>query len=259
MTFNSYQRVTAKENKYNTFQDQEKITALDLNWIQFKWRNHDPSIGRFFNVDPLASEYFYNSPYAFSENKLISYRELEGLEAEGVLFAQELQKDYEAIKANIAKGYNDAKRTVKAGINRLKFEVKEGFGDTQTYGQKFYTPKGGPSPTKYTATFIGPPTNIELLMMASGFDIKKFIPRDIVDRASDAKDIVEGIKDLSEDLENEKNKEEQEEDDNAQSELEYLKSKFIIGTEGRTKVEYFRNSKGDTIKIQTYEEHDEEE
>ena len=80
LTFNSYQRVTAKENKYNTFQEQEKITALDLNWIQFKWRNHDPTIGRFFNVDPLADKYVYNSPYAFAENKVITFIELEGLE-----------------------------------------------------------------------------------------------------------------------------------------------------------------------------------
>jgi len=80
LSFNSYQRVTAKENKYNTFQDQEKITDLDLNWIQFKWRNHDPAIGRFFNVDPLAESYVYNSPYAFSENHVTSHIELEGLE-----------------------------------------------------------------------------------------------------------------------------------------------------------------------------------
>jgi hypothetical protein len=52
-----------------------------LNWDSFKWRNHQPDIGRFFKVDPLAEEYDYNSPYAFSENKVVSHRELEGLEA----------------------------------------------------------------------------------------------------------------------------------------------------------------------------------
>ncbi len=40
-----------------------------------------PDIGRFFNVDPLSEKYVYNSTYAFSENKVISHRELEGLEA----------------------------------------------------------------------------------------------------------------------------------------------------------------------------------
>ncbi len=36
--------------------------------------------GRFFSVDPLAKKYPWNSSYAFSENKLIQFVELEGLE-----------------------------------------------------------------------------------------------------------------------------------------------------------------------------------
>lgn len=40
-----------------------------------------PDIGRFFNVDPLSEKYYYNSPYAFSENKVVAHVELEGLEA----------------------------------------------------------------------------------------------------------------------------------------------------------------------------------
>ena len=41
---------------------------------------HDPRIGRFFAVDPLAPDYPWNSPYAFSENQVIDAIELEGLE-----------------------------------------------------------------------------------------------------------------------------------------------------------------------------------
>ncbi|MDH5379286.1 MAG: hypothetical protein OEW75_00435 [Cyclobacteriaceae bacterium] len=82
LTFNSGQRGDSLRNKFNTFQDQEKIEDLDLGWVQFKWRNHMPEIGRFFNVDPLADKYVYNSPYAFSENKVTAHVELEGLEAE---------------------------------------------------------------------------------------------------------------------------------------------------------------------------------
>jgi hypothetical protein len=41
---------------------------------------HDPRIGRFFARDPSASKYPWNSPYAFSENNVIAYVELEGLE-----------------------------------------------------------------------------------------------------------------------------------------------------------------------------------
>ena len=39
-----------------------------------------PDLGRFFNIDPLAKKYQYNSTYAFSENRVVDARELEGLE-----------------------------------------------------------------------------------------------------------------------------------------------------------------------------------
>ena len=81
LTFNSYQRENTVPNKRNLFQNQEHIDDLGLNWDSFKWRNHQPDIGRFFNVDPLAEKYVYNSPYAFSENKVVAHVELEGLES----------------------------------------------------------------------------------------------------------------------------------------------------------------------------------
>ena len=31
----------------------------------------DPRLGRFWSVDPLASKYPWNSPYAFAENRVI--------------------------------------------------------------------------------------------------------------------------------------------------------------------------------------------
>jgi len=46
---------------------------------------HDPRLGRFFAVDPLAPKYPHNSPYAFSENRLLDGVELEGLEVAAVM------------------------------------------------------------------------------------------------------------------------------------------------------------------------------
>jgi RHS repeat-associated protein len=68
------------ENKKEKFQGQELDDELGLNWYGFKWRNHDPQIGRFIEIDPLTNDYTYNSPYAFAENKLGRGVELEGLE-----------------------------------------------------------------------------------------------------------------------------------------------------------------------------------
>ncbi|TXI86712.1 MAG: hypothetical protein E6Q37_03415 [Crocinitomicaceae bacterium] len=36
--------------------------------VNYKYRMHDPRLGRFFAVDPLYKEFTHNSPYAFSEN-----------------------------------------------------------------------------------------------------------------------------------------------------------------------------------------------
>ncbi len=64
------------------FQGQEQDNELkgNGNSVNFKYRMHDPRIGRFFAVDPLSPHYPWNSPYAFSENRVIDMIELEGLE-----------------------------------------------------------------------------------------------------------------------------------------------------------------------------------
>lgn len=51
------------------------------NSVNYRYRMHDPRVGRFFAVDPLAPMYSWNSPYAFSENRVIAHIELEGLES----------------------------------------------------------------------------------------------------------------------------------------------------------------------------------
>ena len=64
------------------FQGQEKEDEIkgEGNSLNYKYRMHDPRVGRFFAVDPLFRRYPYNSPYAFSENRVIDAIELEGLE-----------------------------------------------------------------------------------------------------------------------------------------------------------------------------------
>ncbi|QTY27315.1 hypothetical protein [Flavobacterium sp. CS20] len=64
------------------FQGQEKDDEIkgEGNSLNYTFRMHDPRLGRFFAVDPLAKNYPHNSPYAFSENRVIDSVELEGLE-----------------------------------------------------------------------------------------------------------------------------------------------------------------------------------
>ena len=68
------------KNNLKTYQGQEFTEDLGLNTHEWKYRMSDPAIGRFWQIDPLAEDYTYNSTYAFQENKLGSGIELEGLE-----------------------------------------------------------------------------------------------------------------------------------------------------------------------------------
>jgi RHS repeat-associated protein len=74
--------VESEEYRFG-FQGQEMDDEVkgDGNSVNYKFRMHDPRIGRFFAVDPLSSSFPWNSCYAYSENKVISYIELEGLES----------------------------------------------------------------------------------------------------------------------------------------------------------------------------------
>jgi RHS repeat-associated protein len=64
------------------FQGQESDDELKGtgNSINFEYRMHDPRLGRFFAIDPLTADYPWYTPYSFSGNKVIAFKELEGAE-----------------------------------------------------------------------------------------------------------------------------------------------------------------------------------
>jgi RHS repeat-associated protein len=108
------------ENKY-LFSHQLLDDDLGLNWYQFKYRNYDPQIGRFTEIDPLASKYVYNSTYAYAENKLGLGFDLEGLELQGFnsmfqyagINVDQANKTTQAIATNIATKAEPAIRVTK--------------------------------------------------------------------------------------------------------------------------------------------------
>ena len=77
------------------FQGQEKDDELkgEGNSLNYTFRMHDPRVGRFFAVDPLEKTYPWNSPYAFSENRVIFAIELEGLEAKIAIYGAGIHRD----------------------------------------------------------------------------------------------------------------------------------------------------------------------
>ena len=73
---------------------------------------HDSRVGRFFATDPLFKKYPHNSPYAFSENRVIDGVELEGLEYAS--FNIYLDKNQNVSKIVVTKDY-DLKRNNSSG------------------------------------------------------------------------------------------------------------------------------------------------
>lgn len=66
--------------------------ALGTHWLCDQ-EAQAPRVGRFLSLDPLAAKYPHNSPYAFSENRVIDAIELEGLESVLVIDQDERPQD----------------------------------------------------------------------------------------------------------------------------------------------------------------------
>ena len=78
LTFNSYQRSTGKENKFLYNDGTERINDLDLGVDMTAFRVHDPTIGRWWQIDPI--EKYHESPYAWVTNNPIRYNDPLGLD-----------------------------------------------------------------------------------------------------------------------------------------------------------------------------------
>jgi hypothetical protein len=85
-----------------------------------RFRNHDPQIGRFIQIDPLADKYVYNSTYAYAENRVINGIDLEGLEfyysADGRLLGQGSDPENQEVRLARSRVLDDG-RTEFTGIN----------------------------------------------------------------------------------------------------------------------------------------------
>jgi RHS repeat-associated protein len=132
--------VSAELYKYG-FQGQEKDDEIKGagNSVNYTYRMHDPRLGRFFAVDPLASEYAWNSPYAFSENRVIDCIELEGLESKNVHYYNMVKQEdgtYKPVYSHshsnlVVKGYLS---TVTNSLSNNTGPIAQG-----DHGQQFST------------------------------------------------------------------------------------------------------------------------
>ncbi|MCX2682137.1 M91 family zinc metallopeptidase [Galbibacter sp. EGI 63066] len=65
----------AQRWKYN---GKEFDESLDINTYDFGARNYDPALGRWMNIDPLAENYDYLSPYVYTANNPVFYIDPDG-------------------------------------------------------------------------------------------------------------------------------------------------------------------------------------
>ncbi|MDT8347495.1 MAG: RHS repeat-associated core domain-containing protein, partial [Flavobacteriaceae bacterium] len=70
--YNNVVTSTNPAQKYK-FGGKEYQDELGLDWYDITARNYDPALGRWMNIDPLAENYFDNSPYNYVLNNPIIY------------------------------------------------------------------------------------------------------------------------------------------------------------------------------------------
>jgi len=110
---------------------------FNINLYDYGARNYDPAIGRWFNVDPLAEDYVYWSPYVFSGNRVIDAREIEGLEPDKPTQwdSFEMEMDF---ASSIAGGINE----VRKGVANIGARIYNIFSDTPTDNQYIVNDSG---------------------------------------------------------------------------------------------------------------------
>ena len=68
---------------YNfNFNGKELQEELGLNMYDFGARNYDPALGRWMNIDPLASKYLSFSPYVYALNNPVYFIDLDGMQTD---------------------------------------------------------------------------------------------------------------------------------------------------------------------------------
>ncbi|WP_298548923.1 DUF6443 domain-containing protein [uncultured Aquimarina sp.] len=79
-----YNNVIVSENKHKTYQGKEYEEELGKDTYAFGWRDYDPATGRFSKIDRFSEKYYAVTPYHFSANNPIFFKEINGDSIQGV-------------------------------------------------------------------------------------------------------------------------------------------------------------------------------
>ncbi len=67
------------ENKHFTYVGKELNESLDYNMLEMDWRHYDPTTARFVTIDAMAESFEDYTPYHYSNNSPIMYKDPTGL------------------------------------------------------------------------------------------------------------------------------------------------------------------------------------
>ena len=195
----------ASSNSYRYgFQGQEKDDELkgEGNSLNYTFRMHDPRVGRFFAVDPLFKTYPYNSTYAFAENKVIQFKELEG----GEIIPSEVYiylAKCGAFGENTQKIVNGIDKSFEKTVNGIVFLCENPTDALKGMGNFFLTGllmPGAPTSSKeptlmYVDEMLGTSTYATNQAINEGISTSadKIINGDLEDRTEVITDVITGI------------------------------------------------------------------
>ncbi len=107
-------------NQY-LYNDKELWEDGDLNWYDYGFRNYDPQIGRFPQLDPLTWEYPELTNYQYASNNPIKNIDLDGLEGIGAIGRA---TNAAAGFGNISNGLIRGLSLTSIGLNFLNLTIK---------------------------------------------------------------------------------------------------------------------------------------
>jgi len=145
--------ITGRKHNYG-YNGKEENNELGLEWHDFGFRNYDASLGRWMNLDPLAENYFDNSPYNYVVNNPTFYIDPDGMKVkdpDGVAkkYKKHLSDNVTRLKGLISKGYLDegvANKLISFNNSELKKISKlEKSDQVYTFSSKTTSKEGGVS------------------------------------------------------------------------------------------------------------------
>jgi RHS repeat-associated protein len=106
----------------NLYNDKELFDDADLDWYDYGFRNYDPQIGRFTQLDPLTDEFPELTNYQYASNDPIANIDIDGLE--GGSAVANFTYNYTKTASNIFPVVTQTASNASKGLNIFKITAR---------------------------------------------------------------------------------------------------------------------------------------